>query len=623
MYEDENDQSVDEKSQQWDEKDQQWDEKDHPGEQIQNGVYNANKVAKHLKAKKAAQAVKKAGAGKAAISGAGKGASKPFIITALLVFVKIFMLIVVFSFLIAIPMSAISSMSQTSTSILHDMGAWFDEMSSTLSADVSSGFGAVKESVYEFFTGDTTASETRLKIDERIKQAGKNMSGDDTEYTKTLNTEVSIIYKYYQNAYVAKKTKAEEAGSVVFKMGDKFLEDHKDELKKKTTSPPVNNPSPSAPPSSSSSNPTPTSSPRITTTTTIHQYKYGTVIPLYDGDDMGDFFKPTFYLLAADSVHSWGNDNRDPSINRVSKIATDTADDTYEISVSEPSMRNLKEDTAAKTTDKETDANGNTTVTITHIYKLTVNYRIVVTDNEIDNIVDKAGANPTDDRNAMQGTVETLCKYFGAELTDEDAGDWGTIVFDYMSSATGAIISTQGFKNAIAQFEANFPELYESLAVEQNRSGPWAGWFNNVTQEFGHAGHTGTDIANGIEGTNILAPCNSAVVGVVNGYAANMSSHNGVPMQGMASYGNYLLIYAGVYGGNDVYLAYAHCCPGLIADRVIGETLVGGSAMANEGHTGNVGGVTGIHTHVEYIYKPHGAPAGNCVTGSCRRVLGG
>lgn len=190
-----------------------------------------------------------------------------------------------------------------------------------------------------------------------------------------------------------------------------------------------------------------------TTTTVIHQYDTSDipVVGAYEGDDMGDFFKPVFYLLAADSLTQYDNASDDFAMNSLVILANDVSKSVFQIIPTAPTQFiNLV--TAETTTD---DA-GNTTVTYTHTFQVNVPYRIGTTQDSINNIITESGNDPVEDATPIKATVQEMCNYYGAELAPDDGADgWGIVSFNGQSSsdAAGAISSPLGDEQAAAALE--------------------------------------------------------------------------------------------------------------------------------------------------------------------------
>lgn len=393
---------------------------------------NASKVAKKVASKAAKKTASKA-AGKAA--GAFTTKIKLYIAAGVAAFLDFIIKVVI---LLVFPASIIGASSQLVIGAAQDFQGWLDEVQTSFSATAISAFEAIDDffdDIYSFFTGDTTEDEIETKINEVIKYGGRNTSGEETDYGSATNGETAIIYKYFLDEYVDIKRQAEAGNTpVVDAAGNEYIENHRSELTAENTSESTTNDD---------------------GTTTVVKHEYDTssieVVGIYQGDDMGDFFKPVFYVLAADSLTQYDNTSEDFAMDSLVILANETAKDTFQIIPSAPTqfIENVSIDTD--------NSQANTTViTYTHTYQVNVPYRIGTTSESINNIITTAGQDPVDSASAIKTTVQTLCTYYGAEMFEDEEGDgWGIISFTGApsSSTAGAITSPLGDEQAAAALE--------------------------------------------------------------------------------------------------------------------------------------------------------------------------
>lgn len=122
-----------------------------------------------------------------------------------------------------------------------------------------------------------------------------------------------------------------------------------------------------------------------------------------------------------------------------------------------------------------------------------------------------------------------------------------------------------------------------------------------VTQQFGHDGHTGTDIA-AKRGADVLA--------MADGTVKYVQSWDGHSKSGMQSYGNLVIVY---HPSNKMATYYAHLSDVSVRE---GQAVKQGQVI---GHVGSTGNSTGNHLHVETrknaksAQGTHGKGDGTCV----------
>lgn len=376
----------------------------------------ASKLAKKAAGKAAGKAAAKAvgstmGAGIKTAIAAGIGGFLTFIIQVAL--------------LVILPASVVGSVSSMVTDAAENLAGWFDEVQTSFSASAIAVFESIDDffdNVYAFFTGDNTEDEIDAQIQDILTTAGRNTEGEETSYGNSLDGEVTICYKYYLDEYVEAKRSVTNTSPGIVDMGNDYISAHQGEL-----------------PTQNSSNTVTNADGSTTTTNEVYDTSTIGIQAVYEGDDMGDFFKPVFYLLASDSLTQYDNHSDEYAMDSLVILAHDTADNLFEVFPSEPTafIENVSSDSSP-------DFWGNTTITNTHTYSVNVPYRIGTSANSIENIITIAGNDPVEDEEVLKANVENSCHYFGAEL-EPDAGEdgWGLINFvdTPLSSAGGAITS--------------------------------------------------------------------------------------------------------------------------------------------------------------------------------------
>lgn len=385
----------------------------------------ASKVASKLGQKAAKKAAAKA------VTGAATGKIKLAIAAGLLNFLQI---VITIAFLILFPASIISSATDLVTGAAEDFGGWLDEVQTSFSATAIQAFESIDDfftDIYEFFTGDTTESDLEEQINEVIKTGGLNMAGEETDYGNTTNGETSIVYKYFLDEFVdIKKTAQSGTTPEIEEAGQEYIDAHRGELTATdTTSDPIDNGD---------------------GTTTVVSHVYDTtnieIVGVYEGDDMGDFFKPVFYLLAADSLTQYDNEEGDFAMNSLVILANEVSKNCYSIIPDEPTKFIEK-----ISKNEQTKPFSNTTqVTYTHTYQVNVPYRISPEPGTIAYIVTTAGKDPEDDKGTIKATVQQLCNYYGAEMFEDEEDDWSIISFTGKphSNAAGPLTSPLGEEEA-------------------------------------------------------------------------------------------------------------------------------------------------------------------------------
>ena len=404
---------------------------------------NASKVAKKVAqkaAKKAAGKTAKKAAGKAAAkAAAGKAAGaltmkiKLFIAAGVLAYIEFWIKV---TLLVVIPASAFNSAAELITGAAEDFQGWLNEVQASFSVTAINAFESIGdffEDIYAFFTGDTTADDIENQINEVIKYGGRNSSGEETDYGNTINGETAIVYKYFLDEYVDIKRQAEADNvPVIDAKGQEFIDSNIGTLTAEDTESVFEN---------------------SDGTTTIIKHVYDTseipVEGIYQGDDMGDFFKPVFYLLAADSLTQYDNASDDFAMNSLVILANQASKTAFEIIPTAPTQ--FIENVVC---DSETAGN-TTTTTYTHTYKVNVPYRIGTTQSSINGIITAAGQDPVDVAGTVKAIVQEMCNYYGAEMftdTDEDIDGWGIVSFTGSPSSTtaGALTSPLGDEQAAA-----------------------------------------------------------------------------------------------------------------------------------------------------------------------------
>ena len=401
-----------------------------PGNDAKAVGRTAAKVAGKIASKKAAKKV----AGKAMKAVAGKavtGKIKLYIATAAMAFISFWIQV---ALLVIIPASVIGSVSDLITGAAEDFQGWLNEVETSFSEAAINAFQAIDEffdDIYSFFTGDTTADDIENQINEVIKYGGRNTSGEETDYGNSINGETAIVYKYFLDEYVDIKRQA-EAGNVptIDAMGEDFISNHSAELTAVDSTVTVDNGD-------------------GTSTVIVNTYDTSSisVVGVYEGDDMGDFFKPVFYLLAADSLTQYDNAEGDFAMNSLVILANDMSKTTFQIIPTAPSQ--FVENVSATT-----NQSGNTTtVTYTHTYQVNVPYRIGTTTESINNIITQSGNDPVDDAETVKATVQEMCNYYGAEMFEDEGDDgWGIVSFTGSPGSTtaGALSSPLGDEQAAA-----------------------------------------------------------------------------------------------------------------------------------------------------------------------------
>lgn len=400
---------------------------------------NASKVAKKVAQKAAGKAAKKAVAKKAV--GAFTVKIKVFIAAGIVAFMVFLIKVAI---LVVIPSSAILSATKLVTGAAEDFQGWLNEVQASFSVTAINAFEAIDDffdSVYSFFTGDTTSDEIEDKINEVIKYGGRNTSGEETDYGNTINGETAIIYKYFLDEYVDIKRQA-EAGNVpsISAEGQTFIDNNVGTLVAENSE-------------------TTTTNDDGTTTVIKHEYDTSSipVVGIYQGDDMGDFFKPVFYLMAADSLTQYDNAADDFAMNSLVILANDVSKTTFQIIPTAPTQFIEKVSAPTQFTEKvsstTTTSGTTTTTTYTHSYQVNVPYRIGTTQNSINDIITKAGKDPVDDAGTIKATVQEMCNYYGAEMFPDDGTDgWGIVSFTGAPSSTtaGELTSPLGDEQAAA-----------------------------------------------------------------------------------------------------------------------------------------------------------------------------
>lgn len=400
-----------------------------PGEDAKATGKTAAKVAKKLASKKVAGKAAKAVAGKAVT-----GKIKLYIAAGAMAFISFWIQV---ALLVIIPASVIGSISDLVTGAAEDFQGWLNEVQTSFSETAINAFQAIDDffdDIYAFFTGDTTEDDIEAQINEVIKYGGRNTAGEETDYGNSINGETAIVYKYFLDEYVDIKRQAEAGNTpAVDAMGEEFITNHSSELTAEDSSTTIDNGD-------------------GTTTEIIHTYDTSTisVVGVYEGDDMGDFFKPVFYLLAADSLTQYDNAEGDFAMNSLVILANEMAKSTFQIIPTAPTQFVENVSSVTSTT------NNKTTVTYTHTYQVNVPYRIGTTTESINNIITESGNDPVDDAEPIKATVQEMCNYYGAELyADESEDGWGIVSFTGApeSSTAGELTSPLGDEQAAAALE--------------------------------------------------------------------------------------------------------------------------------------------------------------------------
>lgn len=102
--------------------------------------------------------------------------------------------------------------------------------------------------------------------------------------------------------------------------------------------------------------------------------------------------------------------------------------------------------------------------------------------------------------------------------------------------------------------------------------------------------HKGSDFGAAI-GTPILSPTDAIVVGGINVAGSNTYAQN------IRSYGNYIVLYNGTYGGQMLFTIYAHCST-INVSLTQGTFVAQGTQIAT---VGNSGYSSGPHLHFEVV----------------------
>lgn len=399
----------------------------------QNAARTAAKVSKKIAAKKAAK-----GASKKAIKGLLSGPAKAAIISLIVPFITI---VAATTVLIVLPSSVVGAISDMTTKAADDLQAWFDEVQTSFSATAISVFDNIEgffDDVYSFFTGDTTEDDLENQIVDLILYGGRNPDGEKTDYGESINGETAIIYKYFLDEYVDVKRQAESGlPPVVETEGNDYLEEHGTEIP--------------AAPSLPEDEVITDGDTSYTRTYTIDNSGEITIVGQYEGDDMGDFFKPVFYLLASNSLDQYDREKDDYAMNSLVILANDVASDIFEVIPSEP---------AGITWELTLEPPNTITKTQTATYHLVLNipYRIGTTTDSINKIITEAGNDPVDDATAIKSVVENMCAFYGAELLPDAAEDgWGLVSFSAPitsgASGTSSNFTSEEIKAILANID--------------------------------------------------------------------------------------------------------------------------------------------------------------------------
>lgn len=373
----------------------------------QNVAKTASKVTKKIAAKKAAK--KAAGsAAKKAFGGITSGVIKWLLISMVVPFMTVVVFITLF---VAFPASVAGSVSDMTTKAAEDFQGWLDEVQTSFSATAASVFediGGFFDNIYSFFTGDTTEDTLEAQINDLIRYGGRTENGEKTDYGESVNGEAAIIYKYFLDEYVEIKRQAESGlPPEVETEGNDYLAEHGTEIP----------PEPSLPASETITDGDTT----YTRTYSIDNSGNVTIVGQYIGDDMGDFFKPVFYLLAADSLGQYNREKDNYAMNSLVILASDVAEDVFQVVPSEPSGLTWEVELQ--------EVQQGTQQAIYHLV-LNVPYRIGTTTESIDNIITASGNDPVDDALPIKANVENMCSYYGATLLPDMAEDgWGLVSF--------------------------------------------------------------------------------------------------------------------------------------------------------------------------------------------------
>lgn len=395
----------------------------------------AKKIAARRAAKKAAGKTAEKAAG-GAIKKAFGGVISGFVRGALISVLVPFIIIIIFiSLFVAFPASVAGSIADMTTVATENFRGWLDEVQASFSATAASVFIDIDgffDDIYAFFTGDTTADALESQINDLIRYGGRTEDGEKTDYGESVNGETAVIYKYFLNKYVDIKRQAEDGlPPVVETAGTDYLEENEVEIP----------PEPTLPDSETITEGDET----YTRTYSIDDSGNITIAGQYIGDDMGDFFKPVFYLLAANTLTQYDREAGDYAMNSLVILANEVADSVFEIVPSEPS--GLTWEVELRPVD------GGTQQAVYHLV-LNVPYRIGTTTESINNIITASGNDPVDDATPIKANVENMCAFYGATLLpDLDEDGWGLVSFSApIVSGVGGSISTMTPEEIAAAF---------------------------------------------------------------------------------------------------------------------------------------------------------------------------